>query len=216
MHSDAVTPFEPPLTIDRGSDRGLKPPDPTRMLALVKTSAPARAVRSFRGASRRLAALTASLRVGAVALLLVFHAILFYTHLVGGRLFEPAVAMRWGIGIVLMGLLLALRRIGVPLFWGRRALAVWVLVALLHVGAAMPATATSLSNDDPVSVTLSLVVLPPVFACVASLLLLAMFARTLRLPQPAVRLVRRDGRPRARSTVLPRTLVPRAPPVPVF
>ena len=46
--------------------------------------------------------------------------------------------MRWGMSALLVVVLTALRRAGVPVLWGRRALVVWVLVALLH-WAAVPA-----------------------------------------------------------------------------
>jgi hypothetical protein len=64
--------------------------------------------------------------------LVVFHAALFWNHIGEGRLLDPAVAARWGIGALLLLAMAALRRAGVPLLWGRRALVVWVLVALLH------------------------------------------------------------------------------------
>lgn len=75
--------------------------------------------------------------VAASALGLVFfHAALFWNHIGEGRLLDPAVAARWGIGALLLLALAALRRAGVSLLWGRRALVVWVLVALLHWTAA--------------------------------------------------------------------------------
>jgi hypothetical protein len=189
------------------------------MLGLVKTSGHDRSARRLASVSRRAAAMATSLRLGVVALLLVFHAVLFWTHLIGGRLFEPAVALRWGIGFVLLGLLVGLRRIGVPLFWGRRALVVWVLVALLHVGAAMPVTAPSLTTDTPTDITLSIFVLPQAagIAFAAGLLLLALrLARGWRLPVPIVRPVRRARGPRISTPLLSPRLAPRAPPVPVF
>jgi hypothetical protein len=166
----------------------------------------------------RLARLAARLRLGAVALLLVFHAALFWSHLVDGRLFEPAVALRWGVGFLLLGLLAALRRVGVPVLYGRRALVVWVLVALLHVSAAMPAASSSLTTDDPADITLSLVVLPQaagLMFAVGLLLLGAMLARAWRLPRPAVQSVRLEGQARLRSRLLRPELAPRAPPAPV-
>jgi hypothetical protein len=100
------------------------------------------AVEVFRSRSRlargaRLA-FSASVAVSVLALV-VFHAALFWSQIGSGRLLDPAVAVRWGIGALLMAALVALGRAGVPVLWGRRALVVWVLVALLHVTAA-PAT----------------------------------------------------------------------------
>lgn len=68
--------------------------------------------------------------------LVIFHVALFWNHIGEGRLLDPAVATRWGIGALLLLALAALRRAGVSLLWGRRALVVWVLVALLHWTAA--------------------------------------------------------------------------------
>jgi hypothetical protein len=83
----------------------------------------------------------------------------------------------------------------------------------------MPATATSLTTDNPVDVTLSLVVLPQAagVAFAAGLLLLgAMLARGWRLPAPAVRPLRRERGARVRTILVSPRLAPRAPPVPVF
>ena len=66
------------------------------------------------------------------ATLLLFHAALFATHVLNGRVHEPAVALRWMVGVALLGGLLAFRRLGVPLLWGRRAVGLWLLVVLLH------------------------------------------------------------------------------------
>jgi hypothetical protein len=189
------------------------------MLALVKTEAAVCASpRRREVSSTRVARAVAVLRVAAVAVLLVFHAVLLWTHLLDGRLFEPAVALRWTIGFVLLAVIAGFRRIGVPLFWGRRALVVWVLVALLHVGAATPATSTSLTGDDPAGMALSLVVLPPTAGILFTsvlLLLGVLLARGFRSQAPAAARVRRDRPARLRSELLRPRLAPRAPPQPV-
>ena len=191
----------------------------TRMLALVFSVPNVRATRRDRpvgGAAKQLSRLAVWLRVGAAAMLLAFHAVLLWTHLLSGRLFEPAVALRWGIGLLLLGLLWALRRAGVPLLWGRRALVVWVLVALLHVSAARPATADSMTTS-PVDETLSMVVLPPTAGLIftAGLLLFgALIARRWRVPAPAGRTWHSPVRPRLRSATTSPRLAPRAPPIP--
>jgi hypothetical protein len=192
-----------------------------RMLALVQSlvnfGVPGR-VRGTSGAALQFSRLAVWLRVGAAALLLVFHAALFWMHLLSGRLFEPAVALRWGVGLLLIGLLWVLRRGGVPLLWGRRALVVWLLVALLHVSAARPATTDSMT-ETPVDATLSMMVLPPAMGLVltAGLLLLAALAlRGWRVPAPAVRTCRSSVVPALRSGRSGPHLIPRAPPpVPV-
>jgi hypothetical protein len=211
-------------TEPRGTVRGtlgprLKPTTRTRMLAAVDSPANARASRSWLEVpAGRLVRLAPTARLGAVAVLLVFHAALLWAHLASGRLFEPAVALRWGIGFLLLGLLVALRRVGVPVLYGRRALVVWVLLALLHVSAAMPATSAALTTNGPSGITLTLVVLPQAsgMAFAAGLLPLgATLARAWRLPQPVARPVRRDREARLRSRRIRPRLAPRAPPAPV-
>jgi hypothetical protein len=189
------------------------------MLALVFPVPVFRATRRVRrmtGAAKPLSRLAVSLRVGAAGILLAFHGVLLWTHLVSGRLFEPAVAMRWSIGLLLLGLLWGLRRAGVPLLWGRRALVVWVLVALLHVSAARPATADSMTTS-PVDETLSMVVLPPAAGLIftAGLLLFgALVARRWRVPAPASWICHAPVGPRLRPAATCPRLVPRAPPIP--
>jgi hypothetical protein len=75
---------------------------------------------------------------GRVALLLLaaFHAWLFWSHLVSGRLLEPAVGARWVTGVLLTAGFLGLKRYGLPTFRGRKAIVLWLLVALLHAHAA--------------------------------------------------------------------------------
>ena len=76
--------------------------------------------------------------VGAlVALLIAFHAWLFATHALSGRLLEPAVVVRWLAGALLFSGFLGLRRLGIPLVRGRKAAVLWTLVVLLHWHAAI-------------------------------------------------------------------------------
>jgi hypothetical protein len=84
--------------------------------------------RMFRGARRAFTLLAAL----AGAALVVFHVALFAVQAGAGRLVEPALAAKWGVSLLLCLALLALKRSGVPLLWGRRALAVWLLAGLLH------------------------------------------------------------------------------------
>lgn len=71
-----------------------------------------------------------------VALLVLFHAWLFAGQALDGRLADPAVLARWGAAALLLAGLEALRRTGASLFRGRRAVGIWLLVALLHAPAA--------------------------------------------------------------------------------
>jgi hypothetical protein len=74
----------------------------------------------------RWSALTASLA------LVLFHLYLFWDRLIGGDLFDPAVALRWLAAAGLVSALVILRRMGVPLTSGRKACVVWLLAVLLH------------------------------------------------------------------------------------
>lgn len=118
----------------------------------------------------------------AVLLLSGFHAWLFWTHLSSGRLAEPAVASRWAVGLLLAGGFLALRRAAVPLIRGRRALALWVLVAFLHAHAAL---APQGSLTDPAGLNESVAVFVVQAAATATLLGagLVLLALALRLRQ---------------------------------
>lgn len=61
-----------------------------------------------------------------------FHAWLFWTHATSGRLLEPGTAIRWLLAALLLGGFIALRRLGLPVLLGRKALVLWLLVVLLH------------------------------------------------------------------------------------
>jgi hypothetical protein len=76
------------------------------------------------------------------ASLLVYHAGLLGTHVLDGRLLHPATSMRWFAGAFLLTGFLALRRLGVPLVWGRKAVVLWLLVVFLHGHAALSPPAT--------------------------------------------------------------------------
>src|SRR5437879_360436 len=76
------------------------------------------------------------------------HGWLLWLRISQGRLLEWRVALRWGVGALLLLTLQALRRRGVPLLWGRRALALWVLVLLLHWTA--PTSSAGVQAEGPV------------------------------------------------------------------
>jgi hypothetical protein len=77
----------------------------------------------------------------AVAGLVLLHVAILWARITQGRLGEPAIALRWAAAVVLLLALVALRRRGVSLLWGRRALVFWMLVLLLHAGTSLPAEA---------------------------------------------------------------------------
>ncbi len=129
--------------------------------------------------------------VAAAALLLplsALHGWLLWLRISQGRLLEWGVALRWGLGALLLLTLLALRRRGVPLFWGRKALALWILVLLIHRTA--PASATEARADGPVAPPL-LFVLP----ASAGPLVLAAGLLWARFAEPHARLLAPLGAP---------------------
>ena len=96
-----------------------------------------RAVGGLGGGTRTVLAGAAFVLVVA---LVAFHAWLLWVRAADGRLLEPAVAFRWTAGGALVLVIAALRRHRIQLLRGRRALVVWLLVALLHWSAAAPAS----------------------------------------------------------------------------
>jgi hypothetical protein len=71
-----------------------------------------------------------------VLLLVLFHAWLFVQQLWAGHLADVALLARWAVAAGLAWALVALGRQGAPLFFGRKAVAIWLLAALLHGPAA--------------------------------------------------------------------------------
>jgi len=78
------------------------------------------------------AALWAGLGRVSVGILVVFHAWLFWLHATEGKLFEADVALRWLVAGAVALAFWGLRRLGLPLFRGRRAVVLWLLVVLIH------------------------------------------------------------------------------------
>ena len=70
----------------------------------------------------------------AVASLVLLHVSILWARVTQGRLGDPVIALRWGAALILLLAFAALRRRGVPLLWGRRALVFWLLVLVLHAG----------------------------------------------------------------------------------
>jgi FtsH-binding integral membrane protein len=69
---------------------------------------------------------------GAAALLVLFHGYLFACQLWNGELAEPGLILRWLIAAALLCGLIVIRRRDHSMIWGRRALCIWLLAALLH------------------------------------------------------------------------------------
>lgn len=68
----------------------------------------------------------------AAAALALFHVWLFAGQALQGELADPARLARWIFAGLLLAALAAFYRAGVPLLRGRKAVAVWLLAALLH------------------------------------------------------------------------------------
>ena len=71
---------------------------------------------------------------GAGAALGLFHIWLFARQVSAGAL-TPEALLKWGAAAALVAAIAALYRQGVPLLRGRKAVAIWVLAALLHAPA---------------------------------------------------------------------------------
>ena len=93
------------------------------------------------------------LPLGLLAILLAFHAWLLVTSISSGRVLDVGVAVRWLAGLGISGAFVALWRLGVPLVRGRKALVLWVLVAVLHAHAFASAP-TTLDTESPTAHTL--------------------------------------------------------------
>ncbi|MCX6551433.1 MAG: hypothetical protein NTY02_10585 [Acidobacteria bacterium] len=85
----------------------------------------------------------------AFAALVVFHAWLFWTHVAAGKLFEPQIALRWVVAVGVLVGFRALSRVGLPLFFGKRAVVLWLLVILIHCHAVWTGDATSAELGIP-------------------------------------------------------------------
>src|SRR5215210_7229024 len=80
--------------------------------------------------ARARLAIRAAISAG-VAGLAIFHLYLLASQIADGEVADPGVALRWLIAVGVFGVFAALQRRGAALF-GRRAMALWVLAALLH------------------------------------------------------------------------------------
>jgi hypothetical protein len=90
----------------------------------------------------------------AYAALVVFHVWLLGQHLLDGRAFEPATAVRWSLAVLVLAGFRALSQRGLPVFVGRRAVGLWLLVVIIHCSAAWDGgAAAALDKAIPESVT---------------------------------------------------------------
>ena len=111
-----------------------------------RVAAPGSASQSATPRLRRLLLVAPS--VIAAAILVAYHLVLLGQRLADLSLFQPAVALRW---LITVALLFALRRMhasGVPMVCGRRALAFWLLVLLLHASFLGPLSEEATAGGD--------------------------------------------------------------------
>lgn len=114
----------------------------------------------------------------AVTLLVAFHAWLLWTHVVGGKALEPQTAGRWIIAALVLVGFRALQRRGLPVFWGQRAIVLWLLVVVIHCHAGWSGEPFALQAGIPESISLLAQLAAPA-ASVLGLLLLGVFALLL-------------------------------------
>jgi hypothetical protein len=120
----------------------------------------------------------------AATLLVAFHVWLFARDAWTGDLVDLALVARWAAAAGLTWGLVALRRQGASLFRGRKAVAIWVLAALLHG----PALAGPLDVADlPVAPVVAASIAPAAAVTLAGLLVLLALtgARAQRLTTAA-------------------------------
>jgi hypothetical protein len=122
----------------------------------------------------------------AAAVLIVFHTWLLWTQATLGTLLDPDVAFRWALAGLVLAAFWALRRLGVPLLWGRRAVVLWVLVIVIHAHAVWTGDAMALPAAVPQAVV-NLVSLSVPAATFASLLFLVWVTRRYATLHPRVR-----------------------------
>jgi hypothetical protein len=141
------------------------------------------------------------------ALVAGFHVWLFVSQLGDGRLADVSVLARWGVAAGLGVALWYLRRQNVPLFWGRKAVAIWLLAAVLHG----PSLTDRLAAVDTSASADVVAVMLQVTAGAAWLTLLVLAAVTLRrrasVSGPWLRL----ATPPARLSIYRLSSIPLAP-----
>ncbi len=126
------------------------------------------------------------------AALAAFHVWLFAGQLWSGALADPGLIFQWLLAAGLVGGLVALRRQGESLIFGRKAIAIWVLAAVLHG----PAVARAELGDSPIPEVV--VTLTQTIVGLVGLAGLAFFFAGASLRRPAFTT---DGRPVIRGYV---------------
>jgi hypothetical protein len=149
----------------------------------------------------------------ALTILVAFHASLVWTHLVGGKALEPQTAARWIVAVVVLVGFRALQRHGLSLFWGKRAVVLWLLVVVIHCHAVWSGEPVTVALGVPETVTLLTQLTAPA-AAVLGLFFLGLLAALIALWTAAANV----GEGPARVAGLPASCYlfrfsPRPPPV---
>ena len=97
---------------------------------------------------------------GAGVLLALFHLWLFGSQASSGQLADPDRLVRWAVAAVLFAALVALRRSHGSRAFGRRAVAIWLTIGLLHV----PAASQRLADANLPGLPEAMVALSPLVA----------------------------------------------------
>ena len=131
-------------------------------------------------------ALVRALGRAAVAALVVFHLWLLASQILGSRGVEPQSAARWGVAALAVAGFRALRRRRLSVVSSRHAVALWLLVLIIHGSAAMSGDAVSLERRIPAAAMAA--------TGLAALATFAGFAAVSRIaPAPRPRAERRTG-----------------------
>jgi len=116
--------------------------------------------------------------------LVAFHGWLLWSHLVGGRPIDASTAARWAVSVAVLVGFRALQRHGVSVFWGKRAVILWLLVVLLHCHAVWNGDAIGVQLGIPESVT-ALAELAPLVTVIGLLVLIQQWHRASALRRPS-------------------------------
>jgi hypothetical protein len=109
-----------------------------------------------------------------VSALASFHVWLLVTQFGTGTISDPDVAFRWVAGALILTGFALLRRLGIPLLWGRRAVVLWLFVVLLHLhafGSPTDWAAEMSAIPEAVTAVAARVALGPICAALGLLLL---------------------------------------------
>lgn len=116
----------------------------------------------------------------ALTVLVAFHAWLLWTHLVGGKALEPQTAVRWIVAAVVLVGFRALQRHGLSLFWGKRAVVLWLLVVVIHCHAVWSGEPITAELGVPETITMLAQLTAPA-STVLGLFFLGLFATLIAL-----------------------------------